>query len=176
MKAAYADPPYLGCAKYYSDLHEEAGIWDDPETHRNLIERLYDDFDAWALSLHTPSLAMMLSFCHPDVRIGAWVKPFASFKPGVGHAYAWEPVLFHFSRKRSREQGTWRDFIACPITLKKGFIGAKPEKFCYWVFEGLNLFPDDEFHDLFPGSGAVSRSWGKWKTRESIEQFSLSGI
>lgn len=31
MKAAYADPPYLGMAeKFYGDLHPEAAKYDDP--------------------------------------------------------------------------------------------------------------------------------------------------
>lgn len=168
MKSAYADPPYLGCGKYYSDLHPESEIWNDPETHRLLIERLYDEFDSWALSLHTPSLQTMLNFCKSDIRIGAWVKPFASFKPGVTRAYAWEPILFHFSRKRPKDIATWRDFIQCPITLKRGFIGAKPELVCFWIFDGLGLTEDDEFVDLFPGSFAVTEAWEKWKRRNDI--------
>lgn len=39
MKFAYADPPYLGCAKLYKE-HPEAHIWDDPETHRDLMARM----------------------------------------------------------------------------------------------------------------------------------------
>lgn len=52
--------------------------------------------------------------------------------------------------------------------MKRGFPGAKPEKFCFWVFEGLNLEPEDEFHDLFPGSGAVSEAWEKWRRRNDV--------
>lgn len=45
MKAAYADPPYLGCGKsHYGALHEQAADYDDPEHHRRLIERLCDEF------------------------------------------------------------------------------------------------------------------------------------
>lgn len=174
MKAAYADPPYLGLAvEFYGDLHPEAALYDDPMTHKRLIERLSDEYDAWALSMGSTTLRLMLPWCPEDVRVGAWVKPFASFKLNVTRAYTWEPVLFRFSNKRTKEQGTWRDFIAEPITLKKGFRGAKPEKVCYWIFEGLNLQDGDEFHDLFPGSGAVTMAYEKWRRRDQSEQFQL---
>ena len=41
MRFAYADPPYLGVAeKFYGHLHDRAADYDDPETHRALIERV----------------------------------------------------------------------------------------------------------------------------------------
>lgn len=177
IKAAYADPPYLGCAKkLYGDLHKQASDYDTAQAHQDLITRLCDEYDVWALSLHEPSLKIILPMCPPDVRVGVWVKPFAAFKANVTRAYAWEPVIFSFARARSitRDQGTWRDFISEPITMKRGFPGAKPEKFCYWLFEGMNLEPEDEFHDLFPGSGAVSEAWGKWAKSHNSEQFVLA--
>ncbi len=39
--------------------------------------------------------------------------------------------------------------------------------------KGLNLRPDDEFCDVFPGSGAVGDAWQRWKNRASPEQFEL---
>lgn len=163
MKFAYADPPYLGCGvKHYGHLHEQAADYDDPETHRRLVVRLCDEFDGWALSLHTPSLPTILPMCPPDVRVGVWCKSFASFKPGVNPAYAWEPVIYRGSRKRSRREMTVRDWIVCPITLKRGVAGAKPQAFSFWIFDLLNMRPTDEFTDIFPGSGAVARAWGEW--------------
>lgn len=51
MRFAYADPPYLGCGSLYAKYHPDALIWDDPETHRKLIQRLVDEYpDGWALS------------------------------------------------------------------------------------------------------------------------------
>lgn len=178
MKAAYADPPYLGCsAKHYSHLHASAADYDDPETHRALIERLCDEYECWALSLHEPSLRTILAMCPDDVRVGAWVKPFAAFKANVTRAYAWEPVIFRFSRPRTRKQTTWRDFVSEPITMRRGFPGAKPDAFCYWVFDGLNLVPEDEFHDLFPGSDAVGVAWEKWKeAQRPVEQITLMAV
>jgi hypothetical protein len=176
MKAAYADPPYLGCgAKHYGDRHEAAAEYDTPEAHRRLIERLCDEYDTWALSLHEPSLRVLLPMCPDDVRVAAWVKPFAAFKANVTRAWTWEPVIFRFARPRTREQDTWRDFVSEPIAMRRGFPGAKPDGFCFWLFEGLNLTAEDEFHDLFPGSGAVGDAWEKWKHRMTPEQFELVG-
>ncbi len=157
MRFAYADPPYLGlAAKFYGHLHEAAADYDRLETHRALVERLCDEFsDGWAMSLHSPSLGQILSICPADVRVMAWVKPFCSFKPGVGVAYAWEPVIFRGGRKRTRQQQTVRDWCAVNITLRKGFTGAKPPEFVWWVLDVLNVLDGDEVHDLFPGSGAV---------------------
>lgn len=176
MKAAYADPPYLGCGKkHYGNLHEAAAEYDNTDAHQRLIERLCDEYDTWALSLHEPSLRVLLPMCPADVRVAAWVKPFASFKRGVTRAWTWEPVIFSFVRGRAltREQPTWRDFVSEPITMRRGFPGAKPDKFCFWLFEGLNLAPDDEFHDLFPGSGAVGDAWEKWRGRMEPNQAGL---
>ncbi len=160
MRFAYADPPYLGLAKFYAALHPEAMTWDDPETHRALIGRLSEDYpDGWVLSLHTPSLRFILPMCPDDCRVGAWVKPFAVFKPGVNPAYAWEPVIFRGGRKRDRTCRTVRDWTACEITIKRGLTGAKPAAFCWWVFDLMGAEPGDEFADLFPGTGAVGRAW-----------------
>ena len=46
MKLAYADPPYLGCAKYYD--HPQAYLFDDIDTHVNLLARINDEYDGWA--------------------------------------------------------------------------------------------------------------------------------
>jgi hypothetical protein len=163
MRFAYADPPYLGCGKYYADLHPDALDFDDIEAHADLVNRLVAEYpDGWALSLHTPSLKRILSVCPDDVRIGAWTKPFASFKPGVNPAYAWEPVIFAGGRTRGRDEATVRDWCAVPITLQRGFVGAKPDAFCFWLFDLLGARGGDEFHDLFPGSGAVTRAWNAW--------------
>lgn len=158
MRFAYADPPYLGCArKHYGDA-----TYDDPDSHRVLIRRLCDEYpDGWALSLHTPSLRVILPMCPDDCRIGAWVKPFCSFKPGVHPAYAWEPVIFRGGRKRSRKDPTPRDFHSENITLKKGLAGAKPPGFSRWLLDLLNVRADlgDTIDDVFPGTGSVLAAW-----------------
>jgi hypothetical protein len=161
IKVAYCDQPYLGMASNYD--HPESAVYDKLSGHLRLIEQLVDEYpDGWAMSLHTPSLRQILPLCPPDVRVSAWVKPFASFKPGVGVAYAWEPVIWRGGRARPRGSRTVRDWVACNITLRRGFYGAKPDGFCFWLFDLLGLTPADTFTDLFPGSGAVTRAWLEW--------------
>jgi hypothetical protein len=161
---AYADPPYLGCgAKHYGDRHPDAAAYDRVEAHEALIGRLCGEFEAWALSLHSPSLRAILPLCPADVRVGAWVKPFASFKANVNPGYCWEPVIFRGGRRLGRDVPTVRDYVSVPITLRKGCPGAKPPEFCWWIFDFLGAGPDDEFHDLFPGSGAVGLAWEEYR-------------
>ena len=168
MRFAYADPPYLGlAAKFYGHLHPEAAEYDRPEKHQELIDRLCDEFDGWALSLHTPTLKAILNMCPDDVRIGAWVKPFASFKKNVTRAWVWEPIILWGGRPIPITQNTVRDWIESPsiaenITLRRGFTGAKPAAVTWWIFDWLNMQPGDDFTDMFPGSGAVTKAYDDW--------------
>jgi hypothetical protein len=154
MKFAYADPPYMGCAKKYPEKREV--------DHAELIQRLVADYDGWALSLSSPSLRYILPLCPPDVRVMAWAKPFAIYKPNVGVAYAWEPVIVRGGRKRTREQKTVKDWISANITLRKGIVGAKPEIFAFWLWEVLNVKEGDTLDDLFPGTGVMSECWKRF--------------
>jgi hypothetical protein len=159
MKFAYADPPYLGMGqRLYGTFHDEAHVWDRPSTHLALVERLVADYpDGWAMSLSSPSLATILPMCPSDVRVAAWVKPFAAFKPNVPVAYTWEPVIFTGGRRRGRDEDTVRDHLSENITLQKGLPGAKPERFCAWILDLLGWEPDDTVDDLYPGTGVMGR-------------------
>lgn len=158
MKFAYTDPPYFGhSAKFYSEMHPNAADYDKIETHAALITRMCSEFDGWALSR--------------EARVMPWVKPFASFKPGVGVAYAWEPVIVWGGRKRRREQHTVRDWHSENITLRRGFTGAKPDGLILWIIDVLNAERDDEIHDLFPGSGAVARAIQVWHDSPPLPAF-----
>lgn len=162
MKIAYADPPYIGQAKKHYGCAEI--------DHAELVARLCANYDAWALSLSSPSLHLILPMCPTDTRIAAWVKPFAIFKPGVNPGYTWEPVLFRGVRKRPRSAPTVRDFISCNITLKRGLVGAKPKVFCEWLFDLLAVdIKEDEFFDLYPGSGAVTLAFEEWRKQKAAE-------
>jgi hypothetical protein len=174
LRFAYADPPYLGCGALYAKHHPDALVWDDPETHRQLIERLSDEWpDGWALSGNSTTLKDILPMCPRDARVMAWVKPFAVFKPNVGVAYAWEPVIVRGGRKRTRQQQTVRDWCAVNITLRRGFTGAKPDKLIAWLFDVLNVQAGDTVDDLFPGSGAVTRAIAaRLDVRPPLELFS----
>jgi hypothetical protein len=170
VKFAYADPPYLGLAqKFYGHLHPDAADYDRIETHAALVDRLCAEYlDGWAMSLHAPALRQILPLCPPDCRVMPWVKPFASFKPGVGVAYAWEPVIVRGGRRRKRSQMTVRDWYAANITLRRGFTGAKPAEVVWWLLSVLNAVPEDEVDDLFPGSGAVGRAIDQWRNQRTI--------
>ena len=85
LKAAYADPPYLGCGSRYTEHHPDAMEWDQPERHAALVRELCDGYDCWAMSLSSPSLKTILPMCPDDCRVMAWVKPFAS-SGAVGRA------------------------------------------------------------------------------------------
>lgn len=154
MKIAYADPPYVGCANLYTEKQEV--------DHQKLILELVT-YDAWALSCHTPSVRVLFPMCPNGTRLGVWVKPFCSFKPNVNPAYAWEAVLFMSARGRfTRNHDTVRDWHSANITLRKGLVGAKPPSFCYWLFDLLGARETDEFFDLFPGTGIVTKCWRSW--------------
>lgn len=169
MRFAYADPPYLGCCRLYKHDHPDGLCWDDLTTHYALIDRLTSTFpDGWALSASSVSLRQILPLCPPDVRVAAWVKSFCAFKRGVRPAYAWEPVIFWRGRNPSAgyphappllggKQNTLKDFVVEPITLRRGFVGAKPARVCTWILSLLGFQPGDTCEDLFPGTGIMAR-------------------
>lgn len=161
MRFAYADPPYLGCGKRYAEHHPDALIWDDPDTHRQLVDLLSDEYpDGWALSLSSASLQVLLPMCPTDVRIAAWVKPFAAFKRNVRIAYTWEPVIIRGGRKSSKDGApVGRDHLSESITLKRGLTGAKPDRFNRWILDLLGYIDgQDELDDLFPGTGGMAHA------------------
>lgn len=173
MRIGVADPPYPGqAAKHYS--HDERCAEVD---HAALIATLEAEYDGWALCSGADLAAMqyVIPLLPPGVRVCSWVKPFASFKPNVTLAYAWEPVYIKPARKRGRDLPTVRDWVAANITLKRGLSGAKPAAFCHWLFEALGAERGDEFSDLFPGTGAVSAAWADWSSTGTAVQGPLFG-
>lgn len=168
MKIAYADPPYIGCAHLYKDHQDFAGEVD----HAQLVERLESEFDGYVLhaGAHNASeelLAPMMA------RIGArkciWVKQFAAFKKNVPVAYAWEPVYIRCARKPVvSKRLVMRDWIMCPITMRKGLTGAKPEAVVHWALEIAAARPDDDLLDLYPGTGAVTEAWRTWRGKFNL--------
>lgn len=169
LRFAYADPPYPGmAAKHYSGHVDYAGEVD----HRELVARLCGEYDGWVLHTSSVALAGVLALIDAegvDVRIMAWVKPFAAFKRNVSVAYAWEPVIVKAIRKPVvTQQVVSRDWIAVPMTLARGTVGAKPAEVCRWLFAVSGLQPEDNFTDLYPGSGAVSRAWQGWRDQLSV--------
>ena len=157
MRFAYADPPYLGCCRLYGHHHRQPyGCWDYPGTHQQLIAGLNANYDGWAFSASSTSLQELLPLAPPGIRVAAWVKPFAAYKRNVRAAYTWEPVIFKPGRDSSKDGApVTRDHLSCPITLRRGLTGAKPEQFCEWIRNLLGWIPGDELTDLFPGTGVM---------------------
>lgn len=169
MKLGYADPPYIGCAHLYADHPDYAGEVD----HAALLDRLVSEFDGWVLhAAATPrSIAVLAPLVEriEGARWCSWTKGFAAFKRNVPVAYAWEPVVIKPARKPVvSKRLVMRDWIECSITLRRGLTGAKPEAVCHWAFELLGARPEDDLHDLFPGTGAVSAAWRTWQGKFTL--------
>lgn len=157
MIFAYADPPYLGCAKLYPE-HPDADRFNKAQAHIDLMTMMDSEYDGWALSCSAPSLRFLLPEAPTGSRVAAWVKPFAAFKRNVRIAYTWEPVIFKPGRDSSKLGApVGRDHLSESITLKKGLTGAKPERFAEWVLILLGYVPGDQLVDLFPGTGVMTK-------------------
>ena len=172
MRIGYADPPYPGLAHLYKDHPDFAGEVD----HAALIARLNAEFDGWVLHTSSVAIGIVAPLLPIGARWGAWVKSFAAFKKGVRPAYAWEPVVFKPARKMAENYtGSFvqRDWIEAPMTMQRGFVGAKPAAVCHWAFEVVGAEPDDELHDLFPGSGAVALAWKSWRPQLRLFEETL---
>jgi hypothetical protein len=155
VRLAYADPPYPGQARRHY-ANDPSGIPAEEVDHAALIEQLRE-YDGWALSTSSPALGMLLALA-PEARVGAWVKPFCSWKPSHRVQYAWEPVLFVPTRPRgTKARPSVRDFVSANITTRRGTHGAKPDAFVEWMLDVIGAEPGDSLDDLFPGSGVVSR-------------------
>lgn len=168
MRFCYADPPYPGQAKrHYADHPDYAGEVD----HAELIERLAG-YDAWALSTSANALQSVLALC-PPVRVLIWRKVPGS-PMGDKIIYSYEPVLLCNGRRptdytrdvvEAMPQGFLMSFRARPTNH---VTGAKPDAFYRWLFAVAGLSADDDFHDLFPGSGAASHAWAQWIAQRDL--------
>lgn len=172
MKLAIADPPYLGRGvRWYgggrgssprwpaADNHPEAGRWDTPEAHMQLVEELTANYDGWAIAMSADSLPLYLSVCPADVRVMVWHKRNA-LPSGWRVMNTWEPVVTRIpSSRRARVKGhvATRDLLDAP-NKPSGFVGSKPKEWTQWVLESLGYESGDEVADIFPGSGAVQRA------------------
>lgn len=155
MRFAYADPPYLGCARLYPE-HPDAARWDDPAEHGKLLDELDHGYDGWAYSLSSTTLQTLLPLAPAGSRVAAWVKPFAAYKRNVRCAYTWEPVIFKPGRDRSKDGApVTRDHLSQVITLRRGLAGAKPPQFCRWVLDLIGYIDGDTLDDLFPGTAVM---------------------
>lgn len=158
MRFAYADPPYFGMGKkMYGALHPDAEIWDDKRSHIDLVGRLADEYpDGWVLSCNPRDLAWLYAECPTDARVGAWTKTFHQIRPTTTQ-FSWEPVIFRGGRIDGKRKPMVRDWLSCPIAMKKGLQGAKPDKFNQWVLD-LMAFDtsEDEMDEIFPGTEGLT--------------------
>jgi hypothetical protein len=165
-RVAYADPPYPGLARrYYAEHPDYAGEVD----HAALLSRL-QRYDTWALSTSSRALPVVLDVARQlglTPSVAAWFRGMRSV-PALGPLQAWEPVVYAGARQ-DLSLGFRADATICharPRATDPGrVVGAKPARFCYWLFELLGALPGDSFDDLFPGSGGVSRAWGIYVSR-----------
>lgn len=138
-----------------ADFHPEAGRWDDLDEHHQLMQRLIDEFDGWAIATTPDGLGAY----HPlpvSARIAAWVRP--NGMPGGQRIISrWEPVIvFVPEARRNREQLRVADVLTVAAP-RRGFVGAKPPEWTRWVLDMLGYAPgEDTIDDIFPGSGAVA--------------------
>lgn len=178
MKFAYADPPYFGCGQsHYGEHHPEAAVWDDKQTHLDLVARLVGEYpDGWALSCNPRDLAWLLPACPDDVRVAAWCKTWHQIRPTTTQ-FAWEPVIWRGGRKDPKRSPMVRDWLACAVTRQTGLRGAKPEDFNQWILDLLAYREGDQLDDLFPGTsgmvGALSRRPLDFNTDQADEPESV---
>ncbi len=168
MKIAYADPPYQGQAKKHYGKNGDSFAGEITEVdHPALIAQMIDEFpDGWALSCKSNSLRELLPLCPPGARVLVWTKRFAVIKKNVAPTYAWEPVIKCGGRNPWAEHRHIKDWLLTdPMMRTDRFVGAKPAMFCQWLFACLGLRPDDEFVDLFPGTGSVGDQWESFRSQ-----------
>ena len=158
MLFAYADPPYLGNGKKrYAPFHNDASQYDSMQSHFDLIKRLTNEYEnGWAMSLNPKDLVWALPACPPNVRVMAWTKTFYQIRVNVSTQYAWEPLLVFGGRNMKDRRPMTRDWLSCPIAMRKGLPGAKPDKFYQWLLDVLGWQPHDTVDDLFPGTNGLS--------------------
>lgn len=180
MRLAIADPPYLGRAdRWYGDgrgsgrtrtagggpgrdgrkpdHHPDAKEWDDPAAHTDLVHRLDDEFDGWAVAGHASTTGLLLAAAPASAQLAIWGRT-NGIPGGARVVNSWEPVVICVPRaRRDRSTGMrTRDLLVAPVR-RQGFLGSKPPEWTRWVLDMLGYDPStDEVHDVFAGSGAVA--------------------
>ncbi|MCA8921994.1 MAG: hypothetical protein KDD82_09310 [Planctomycetes bacterium] len=161
LSLAYADPPYPGKAYLYRGHPDYAGEVD----HRKLLVDL-SSYDGWALSTSSDGLLSVVAPLVAElgiegVRVASWHRG-TRRSPGARIAcQGWEAVVYRGGRRVDPAGvSDALEYVARPrLSDPDRVIGAKPAAFCYWLFRLLGARRGDELHDLFPGSGGVSRAW-----------------
>lgn len=147
MRLCIADPPYLGTAEmlygtrdlarltfggsigqaFKADRHPDAHLWDDPETHREMVEMLCRDYDGWAIAMVPDSLRHYLQWVPSDVIVAVWHNP-RVMPTGRHPRRRWEPVLVKRAEGRKRVLDVSMpvgDVLTC-VHSSGSFAGQKP--------------------------------------------------
>lgn len=138
-----------------ADFHPDAGDWDRPERHRQLLEQLVGEFDGWAIATTTDGLRHYGELPVP-ARLMVWHKTRAM--PTAHRIASSCEVVIIYPPEGRRARG---DRSQVPDLLRAappgaGFAGAKPPAWTRWVLDALSYNEDtDTVDDLFPGSGSV---------------------
>jgi hypothetical protein len=141
--------------KLYGPHHDEASIWDDQQTHLDLLTKLCDEYpDGWALSCNPRDLNWLLPHIPEDARIAVWTKTWHQIRP-TSTQFAWEPVIWRTTKKDPKRPMV-RDWISGAAARQKGLPGAKPHYFNEWILQ-LLIFDrnEDTLDDLFPGTNGM---------------------
>lgn len=158
MKFAYADPPYFKQGKRLYGDHPEAAIWDTKDGHLALVAKLLDEYpDGWALSCNPADLEWLLPATN-GARVCVWAKTFHQIRPLCSVQYAWEPVILKGGRQIRNRKPMVRDWLPCARSMRKGLVGAKPDKFNQWVLDLLGHEHGDQLDDLFPGTNSMAKA------------------
>lgn len=149
-----------------ADRHPDAARWDDPAAHRELLTRLLEEYDGFAIATSPDGLAAYGPL-PAAARIMVWVKPNAT--PGAHRLRSmWEPVILYPPAGRRSNRGgvgAMPDVLTAPAP-RRGFTGAKPDAWVWWVLDALQYAPGtDVVDDLFAGSGAVTDAIARHPSR-----------
>jgi hypothetical protein len=182
MKLAYADPPYPGQAKAKYADHPD---YDGEVDHAELIARLEDEYDGWALSTSEQALQEVLALCPTKdagikgrryrsgtgVRIIIWCKQAGQPFPNEG-IHGFEPVIVRGARPPATNL---RDWIVCEPEYFQWrpkpadyVTGQKPAPVAEWIFRWLGAEHDDDLDDIFPGSGNVGTTWRRYTAQAAL--------
>lgn len=189
LRLAYADPPYPGLSRrYYSGHPDYAGEVDHAELIRRLSTfdgwALSTSARALPSVLALCPAGVRVAAWHRGERPTRSLGPLSAWEPVIyaggrldverdvsrlpgerdasGDAGATRRVEEYRGDPSPRSPRRLDSLVyhARPRTTDPArVVGAKPAVFCRWVFDLLGAEPQDEFTDIFPGSGGVARAW-----------------
>ena len=188
LRLAYADPPYPGrSARYYRDHPDYAGEVDHAQLLTELSG--YDGWalstsaDALQELLRLCPADVRVAAWHRGARSHKDAQgPISAWEPVI--YYGGRPRLDRYLSRAAENDASPPATRDVPTGAVQGDVssanqrvdslvyparsrrtdpgrvtGAKPATFCRWIFDLLGAQAGDQFRDLFPGSGGVTRAW-----------------